>query len=109
MIPYDVLGGFSPWTSKVAAELRKGGKPDIPIQWHEFYRQADLTLPIKVTLSTIHQAKGREAPRVLIDLTMPTRALVDLHKNPDAERRVWYVALTRTSDELILAGNNPFI
>lgn len=109
MLAYDVLGGFSPWTSKVAQELKKGNRPDIPMHWREFYRQADLTQPVKITLSTIHQAKGREAPRVLIDLEMPTRALMDLHGNRDAEIRVWYVALTRTSNELILCGSNPLL
>ena len=109
MLAYDVLGAHSPWTSKIAKELIAGKKPDIPMHWREFYRQADLTQPVKITLSTIHQAKGREAPRVMVDLEMPTRALVDLHRNPDAEMRVWYVALTRTSDELILCGSNPLL
>lgn len=109
MIPYRVLGGHSPWVSKVAEELRKGNKPEIPAIWREFYRQADLNRPVLCTLSTIHQAKGRENKRVLLDLTLPTRALLDLQTNRDAELRVMYVALTRVSEDLILCGSNPLI
>ena len=109
MIPYEVLGGGSPWTSRIAQELRRGGTPDIPLMWRDFYAQADLTLPINISLSTIHQAKGRESHRVLIDLTMPSRVLVSMYNDRDAELRVWYVALTRTSDELIICGENPIL
>lgn len=109
MIPYDVIGGWSPWTSKIAEQLRKGDKPQIPSRWIEFYRQADLTQPIKVILSTIHQAKGREHERVLLDCTLSAKSLLEIAHDPDAERRVQYVALTRTSNELILCGSNPII
>lgn len=109
MIPYDVIGGFSPWTSKYAQALRAGEKPEIPSRWIEFYRQADLSLPIKVHLSTIHQAKGREHERVLIDLTLSARSLLEIAQDEDAERRVQYVALTRSADQLILAGSNPLV
>lgn len=109
MLPYDVIGGGSPWTSKIAKELRAGGKPMIPSRWVEFYRQADLTLPIDIIVSTIHQAKGREHDKVLIDLTVSAKTLIEYEKDPDAETRVQYVAVTRAKSELILCGSNPLI
>lgn len=109
MIPYDVIGGLSPWTSKIAQALRNKQDVEIPVWWREFYRQWDPEAKIKVQLATIHQAKGRESPSVIVDLQMPTRALAALTHNRDAEIRVWYVALTRTSNELMLCGNNPLI
>jgi superfamily I DNA/RNA helicase len=109
MIPYSVMGGHSPWTSKIADELRAGRHPDIPIWWSDFYKQADLSLPINITLSTIHQAKGREHHRVVVDLGLPARTLAAMYNNRDAELRVLYVALTRTSHELVLCGENPLL
>lgn len=109
-LPYDVLGGFSPWTSSTANAIRNGEKPEIPPQQHRFYAHVfDPKAKITLQLSTVHQAKGREHHTVIADLTCPTRVLVNFATNPDAERRVWYVALTRTSDKLILCGENPVI
>jgi len=109
MIPYSVLGGSSPWTNRIANELRAGGTPEIPLVWREFYAMADLNKPINFSLSTIHQAKGRESHRVILDLTLPSRTLVSMYNDRDAELRVLYVALTRSSDELILCGENPLL
>lgn len=109
MIPYQMIGGSSPWTSKIAQELKRGESPEIPIHWREFYNQADLSQPINITLSTIHQAKGRESHQVLVDLQLSNRAMLDLYRNRDAELRVMYVALTRTSDKLLLCNGNPLL
>lgn len=112
MIPYSVMGGTSPWTSRIAKELREGtfaGWNDKNIQWRDFYNQADLKAPINFTLSTIHQAKGREHNRVILDLNLPMRTLAAMYQDRDAELRVLYVGLTRTSDELILCGSNPLL
>lgn len=112
MIPYSVLGGSSPWTSRVAKELREGtfaGWNSKNLQWRDFYAQADLKAPINFTLSTIHQAKGREHNRVILDLNLPMRTLASMYQDRDSELRVLYVGLTRTSDELILCGSNPLL
>jgi len=113
MIPYQILGGVSPWTNRVAGELREGKKPEIPIHWQEFYRQAvrggHLNEPINLTLSTIHQAKGREAGTVVLDLQLPTRVLENLYRDRDAELRVMYVGLTRASETLCICGENPIL
>lgn len=112
MIPYSVLGGTSPWTSRIAKELRDGtfgGWNGKNIQWRDFFSQANLRAPINFTLSTIHQAKGREHNRVILDLNLPMRTLAAMYQDRDAELRVLYVGLTRTSDELLLCGSNPLL
>ena len=109
MMPYAVLGGHSPWTSRLANEIREGSNPEIPLMWREFYAQANLSAPVEVTLSTIHQAKGRESPRVILDLNLPARTLNAMYNDRDSELRVLYVALTRTSKELLLCGSNPLL
>lgn len=112
MIPYSIMGGSSPWTSRIANQLRNGEEvvwDSSNMHWREFYRQADLRAPVNVTLSTIHQAKGRESPRVVLDLGLPARTLVSMYNDRDAELRVMYVAMTRASRELILCGENPLL
>lgn len=109
LIPYAVLGGYSPWSSKIAQALKRGERPEIPPMWREFYAQADLSLPVRVNLSTIHQAKGREAEQVIVDLSLSNRVLSNYYTDPDAEARVQYVALTRTSDTLMLCSENPLL
>jgi len=113
MVPYDVLGGLSPWTSKTAQALKNGANIDVPLQWRSFYRKAaqhpDWRKPPVLLLSTIHQAKGREHSRVVIDLELSGKALLGINLMPDSELRVLYVALTRTSNELHLCGSNPLL
>ncbi len=109
LIPYDVWGGSSPWTSRIAQALKRGETPEIPLLWREFYRQADLSLPVAIHVATIHQAKGRESDRVLLDLTLPSRVEQNLYANRDAELRVMYVACTRTANELLLCGGNQLL
>ena len=60
----------------------------------------------RVVLTTMHSSKGREADTVLVDLYAPyptrrTAAISDQDGIED-ERRVLYVALTRTRDALLL-------
>lgn len=111
LIPYSVLGGHSPWTSRLADEVREGTVEwnSSNLHWKEFYSQADLNRPVNIVLSTIHQAKGREAPRVVVDLTLPTRTLAEMYNDRDAELRVMYVALTRASEELTICSENPLL
>ena len=109
LIPYDTPGGFSPWTSVLAKKLRAGHKVEIPPVWQHFYSVADLSKPVLYHLSTIHQAKGREADTVVLDLDCPTRVLAGIDLNPDAERRVQYVGMTRAKETLIMCGSNPVV
>lgn len=109
MLPYDVLGGSSPWTNKTAEALRAGQKPEIPPHWANFYRHADLQQPVRLILSTIHQSKGREHKNVVLDCQMTTRVEADIYRNPDAELRVWYVGATRAKETLHICGGNPLV
>lgn len=108
-VPYDVYGGMSPWTSRIAKELREGKNPEIPPAWQSWYKQADLNQPLKYSLSTVHSAKGREHDTVIVDLDMPNRVLLGCERNRDAEIRVQYVSLTRSKNNLILCGGNPIV
>lgn len=56
----------------------------------------------QVTVSTIHGVKGREFDHVALlpDWTRRTRDAAD--DDPEAERRVWYVAMTRARERLVL-------
>ncbi len=73
-----------------------------------------------ITLSTIHQAKGREWPIVFIPqvnqeiMPFSERAAGQAGENVEEERRLFYVALTRTKEELHLvvtrdAPPSPFL
>ena len=52
----------------------------------------------RIRVSTIHRAKGGEADNVAI-LMDSTKACVE-SEDQDAERRVWYVGMTRAKKEL---------
>lgn len=56
----------------------------------------------QVTLMSIHQSKGREAHTVIVDPVMTTRVNQGLLDRPDDEHRVWYVAVTRAKERLVL-------
>ena len=111
MIPYDCFNGSSPWTGRIARELREGKDPEISPAWQTFFNQAKphLNEPIKYHLSTIHGAKGREADTVIVDLDLPARVLHNLELDRDAETRVQYVAITRARQALHLCGRNPLL
>lgn len=67
-----------------------------------------------VTVMTIHQAKGKEADRVVLIPVLPKRVYESLHgfdqnqvqRNRDGEKRLWYVGATRAKEELIVV--NPY-
>lgn len=109
LIPYDTPGGFSPWTSTIAKKIRAGEKVEIPPVWQHFYSVADLSLPVLYHVSTIHQAKGREADTVIMDLDCPARVLQNVALDADPERRVQYVGMTRAKRQLFMCGNNPVV
>lgn len=60
--------------------------------------------PGEVRLATIHAAKGGEADNVLLDLRLDGIPLKQFKKDPDSERRVWYVGVSRARNKLILSG-----
>ncbi len=81
----------------------------IPPELLDYFEEVDLEQKANITLSTIHSAKGRESENVIIHLGMTERTIVDNENNPEAEARVWYVALTRTSQKMTLIdGDMPY-
>lgn len=58
--------------------------------------------PPKVTLGTIHSVKGKEADVVAIwpDITKKIRGMMGYEEGREAERRVWYVGMTRPREQL---------
>lgn len=69
---------------------------------------AGLLATPRVALSTIHGAKGGEADHVVLITEMSRLVRKGLDRDPDAERRVWYVGVTRAKESLTLVGfENP--
>jgi superfamily I DNA/RNA helicase len=62
----------------------------------------DFTNPPKVTLSTIHGAKGTECDNVVVCPDLSARAYEEMQKNPDDEARVFYTAVTRAKETLYI-------
>ena len=64
----------------------------------------------KITLSSIHQAKGLEYRAVFViwltDGMFPSKRSLDKLENIEEERRLFYVAVTRARDELYLTFPN---
>ncbi len=81
----------------------------IPPYLMHFYTEADMDAEQTITLSTIHQAKGREHHTVVLDAELSTRALDQIDEHHDSEVRVQYVGLTRTSGHLHICGDNPIL
>jgi len=57
----------------------------------------------RVRVDTIHGAKGAEADHVALLPDLTPRVYRGLLETPDAEHRVWYVAVTRCKDTLHIA------
>lgn len=56
----------------------------------------------RVTLTTMHASKGREAALVVLDLEAPRVVARELDERAEAERRLLYVGLTRVRGRLLL-------
>jgi len=85
---------------------------DVPPFLHNFYEAVDLDQPIHTRISTIHQAKGKEADTVIVDLKMSARGERSIYTGDrarDAELRCWYVAFTRAKENLLICGENPLV
>lgn len=64
----------------------------------------DLVKPGTLRLSTIHAAKGGEADNVMLDVRLDGIPLKQFKRDPDAERRVWYVGVSRARHQLVMTG-----
>lgn len=77
----------------------------IPLVEKEYFiaarkRGETLVRQPRITISTIHAAKGGEADNVLLLTDMSYRTFQEMHKNFDDECRVFYVAVTRAAQAL---------
>ena len=106
-------------------ERIKGSKPDLKLEWHKAFTNETLSkidyLRVllsnkekihktpRITVSTIHSAKGGEATNVVLFLNETTNTIKAASKSRskrDEEFRVWYVAVTRSMKNLFLIKNN---
>lgn len=71
----------------VRAALRRGEK---------------LTRPPRIGIDTIHGSKGGEAENVVLKTDVSARTMAAAAKDPDPERRVFYVGATRAKSNLYL-------
>lgn len=83
----------------------------IPEPIATYLRQLDragtLNVTPKVTISTVHAAKGAEADRVVLLTGQGERTFEDSYG--DAEHRVFYVGVTRARERLdLVEGDNPY-
>lgn len=58
--------------------------------------------PARVRIDTVHGAKGAEADHVAVAPDTTPRIERAAARDPDAEHRVWYVAVTRCRDRLVM-------
>lgn len=96
MAEYDIKMSTRPWHKIL----------DLPEYLRDFYMDTDIDVELRVTLSTVHQAKGHEHQNVVVDVNMTDRVYNEAQLNTDAECRVWYVAVTRSAENLTLCGSN---
>jgi len=82
----------------------------IPLGRREYYESIlrthgknELFNAPRVRIDTIHGAKGAEADHVALLPDLTPRVHRGLLESPDAEHRVWYVAVTRCRDTLHVA------
>tara|TARA_B100000900_G_scaffold352008_1_gene319448 strand:- start:307 stop:1860 length:1554 start_codon:yes stop_codon:yes gene_type:complete len=69
-------------------------------------RKEKLNQEPRINLSTIHGAKGGEADNVALLADLPRKADEAYYKDPDNERRVFYVGMTRTKKNLHLVRSD---
>lgn len=99
-------------------ELREKHGLCVSTPWHqaldklsaterEYYLSAEekgqkFDQPPRIRISTIHGAKGAEADNVVIQTDMAQRTHREMQIESDDEHRVWYVAVTRAKNKLII-------
>ena len=62
----------------------------------------DLTRDPRISVSTIHGVKGNERENVVVTTDLSNAAFIDYEKNQDDTHRLFYVACTRTENNLFI-------
>lgn len=115
---FKELPGFDDSEDLTLDDLKKRGGLLTDAIWHEAMdrlprddvgyvvrmrqRGEKLKARPRVRLSTIHSAKGGEADHVVLFKEVARRTAKEADINPDAERRVQYVAVTRAKEKLTI-------
>lgn len=97
----DLFDDSNPFRGLVTSKL---GGDSAPERLKSAYRmlEGQEIGSIKHTVSTIHGAKGRQAPTVyLMDKSSKT---AEEDSDPKEEARVWYVGITRAADRLFVVS-----
>jgi len=91
---------------ELLTEFKQGDRAkDIPIALARSGNNEVLYKTPKIRLTSSHSSKGREADLVIVDLAMPWKVQHEVKKDEriiEEERRLLYVAITRTKSDLIL-------
>jgi len=71
---------------------------------HNLHQENEHMVPEGLNLRTIHGSKGREADTVILstDTTQSVQENMDGESISDAERRLYYVGMTRTENRLVM-------
>ena len=62
----------------------------------------DLSSTPRISISTIHGVKGNERENVVVTTDLSNAAFIDYEKNQDDTHRLFYVACTRTENNLFI-------
>lgn len=124
---FKTLPGFLPEQPVTMADLKERGGLNVEGIWHEAMdripendklyilrarrRGEKLTKKPRVTVSTIHGAKGGQGQHVILLRDMADRTYREYIANPEDEHRVWFVGVTRTLEHLTIVaprGNRQY-
>jgi len=109
----DPLGPLKP--EKVAEALGSQSLAEVALEALRARLNGRMEKPAgEIYIDTIHSAKGREADVVIIYDTITPRIRTELEEGDredfEAEVRVWYVALTRAREAVVITrGPYPFL
>lgn len=76
-----------------------------------YLERTETRLPVVVTVSTIHQQKGKEFDRgvIIAHCSPKVESMQETVMGFEDEVRVWYVALTRAKKGVTIVGTNNYI
>jgi DNA helicase-2/ATP-dependent DNA helicase PcrA len=108
------MGKLRLWCNINTTEIWHKALDKISIEDREYYiaarrRDESFTKEPRIKITTIHGAKGGESENVIVFTDMSLRTYNGMIDNPDDESRVFYVAVTRTKNNLyIVSPDTPY-